>query len=96
MFHPGARVLTWSLKPQRGGDELLNEPLNEPLNLSASQRLTMRIYDEIYRNPGINQKKLCGILSVSAASVKRHIELLNGRVEHRGSKKTGGYYICEG
>lgn len=78
------------------GDELLNEPLNEPLNLSASQRLTMRIYDEIYRNPGVNQKKLCGILSVSAASVKRHIELLNGRVEHRGSKKTGGYYICEG
>ena len=92
MFHPGARVLTWSLKPQRGGDELLNEPLN----LSASQRLTMRIYDEICRNPGVNQKKLCGILSVSAASVKRHIELLNGRVEHRGSKKTGGYYICEG
>lgn len=74
------------------GDELLNEPLNH----RARNRLTRRIYEEICQNPGINQKKLYGLLSVSAASVKRHIELLNGRVEHRGSKKTGGYYICEG
>ncbi len=44
--------------------------------------------------PGIDRKGLIKKLGVSLASVKRAIAALvkAGKVEHRGSKKAGGYF----
>ena len=76
-------------------NEPLNEPLNEPFKVNVGNVTTQSIFNAIVRNPGIKQKDLCDLLGVSTASAKRHLALLDAFVEHRGSKKTGGYYVKE-
>lgn len=63
------------------------EPLNEPLN----ERL-MRL---IETHPGTQLVYLTSVVSQSRATVKRAIAALvkAGKIEHRGSRKTGGYYL---
>lgn len=46
----------------------------------------------IEQNPGINRGKLAEKLQVDVKTIGRAITALSGKVEHRGSKKTGGYY----
>lgn len=76
--------------------ELMNEPLeglNEPLN----EPLFEVINEAIKKAPGINKPKLVRIAGKSKATVERAIAALvkAGRIEHRGSKKTGGYWIVK-
>ena len=62
------------------------EPLNEPLNAKL-----LRI---VGTHPGTNLQYLTSAVTVSRATVKRAVAALvaAGKIEHRGSKKTGGYY----
>lgn len=63
------------------------EPLNEPLN--------DRLIKLIKTHPGVQILFLHSVVRVSRATVKRAIAALvrEGKIEHRGSKKTGGYWI---
>ena len=69
------------------GSEGLNEGLNETINETINEM--------IKSNPGIGLVRLTGLSGKSRATVARAIAALveEGRVEHRGSKKTGGYYL---
>ncbi len=62
------------------------EPLNEPLN--------ERVHRLVQTHPGVRLPYLKSVVGASEATVKRALAALvrAGRVEHRGSKKTGGYY----
>jgi ATP-dependent DNA helicase RecG len=70
-------------------DERLNERLNERLH--PSLQATMEI---ISSNPGIQRKEIVSLSGKGDATIGRHLAILMkmGRIEHRDSKKTGGYY----
>ena len=63
--------------------ELLNEPLNA------------RLVRLVQNHPGTQLPYLLSVVRESRATVKRVLSALiaEGRIEHRGSKKTGGYYV---
>ena len=48
----------------------------------------------IQQNPGYNVPKISADTGIPSKSIERHIANLIDRelIEHRGSKKTGGYY----
>ena len=55
------------------------------------------INEAIKREPGINKPRLAGLTGKSKTTVERAIASLiaEGKIEHRGSKKTGGYFTTE-
>ena len=65
-------------KGRTGTAEAINEVINEA----------------IMNEPGINKPRLVLLVRKSRATVERAIVALvaAGKIEHRGSKKTGGYY----
>ena len=70
------------------------DPINDPIN-----NLGLKIMKILKLNPGISTIKLTELIKVKIPSVSRDMvknELkrnLNNYVEHRGSNKTGGYYL---
>ena len=52
------------------------------------------VLDCIKANPGLRVPKLVEVTGIPAKSIERHIKVLieRGLIEHRGSKKTGGYH----
>jgi len=69
------------------------EPI-EPLNESLHEPLFEAINEAIKHASGINKPQLVRMVGKSRATVERAIAALvkAGRIEHRGSKKTGGYW----
>lgn len=70
-------------------NERLNERLSERLNSSLLGTLAL-----IKANPGIQRKEIVAETGKGDATIGRHLVSLveKGLIEHRGSKKTGGYY----
>lgn len=66
-----------------------------PINDAINDAISEAINEAIKRTPGINKPKLVKLLGKSKATVERAIfELIaSSRIEHRGSNKTGGYYL---
>lgn len=60
-----------------------------------TEAISKAINEAIKRSPGINKPKLAKLLGKSKATVERAISGLisSSRIEHRGSKKTGGYFL---
>ena len=84
-----------SLTPRLSGgvNEPQNEPLNEPLNqLSVPVKA---VYDAVKANPGIRRAGIVAHTGLNLPAVKRAITILLSKelIEHRGSDKTGGYYV---
>ena len=75
------------------GNSSKNERLNELLNerLSPSVLTTL---DVIKANPGIQRKDIIAVTGKGDATIGRHLVVLTEKklIEHRGSKRTGGYY----
>ena len=70
----------------------LNGELNEALKgLGASVIAT---YEVIKSNPGIQRKDIISLTKRGSSTIDRHLAVLIERklIEHRDSKKTGGYY----
>jgi Fic family protein len=69
--------------------ELINEPLNGELD--------ERLLKLAMTHPGVQLSYMKSVVGKSLATVKRAIAALvkAGLIEHRGSKKTGGYYVKE-
>lgn len=55
----------------------------------------MTVFSAIKAHPGIRRKDLVAMIDKSDATVGRLLRSLTERdlVEHRGSKKLGGYYV---
>ena len=73
----------------RDASDTINDRLNDRLNDSV-----MTTYTIISSNPGIQGKDIADISGKSIPTIDRHIAILikEGLIEHRDSKKTGGYY----
>ena len=71
----------------------LNVPLNVPLNVSLNEKIICLVRE----NPGVKRKELAALLDVADKTAGRYLSELiaTQRVEHRGSKKTGGYWVVK-
>ena len=79
-----ALVLPIPNKTNGDANDRLNDGLNDRLNGGLIVR----------SNPGIQRKDISDISGKSIPTIDRHIAILmkKGLIEHRDSKKTGGYY----
>ena len=71
----------------------LNDELNEALkSLRPAVRTT---YDIIKKNPGIQRKVIIELTKLGSSTIDRHLAILAQKnlIEHKDSKKTGGYHI---
>lgn len=68
-------------------DEPMDDPLNDPIKQT--------VLNLVQTTPGLNREQIAVRLGKSVATAKRALAALvtANKVEHRGSKKTGGYYI---
>jgi predicted transcriptional regulator len=59
--------------------------------------LTSQILQLIKEHPGIQRKTIIDRLGVTARTTGHHLaKLISGaEIERRGSKKTGGHWLCE-
>jgi len=82
-----------------GGPETryrLATPLCEPID-GINEGINEWLLKLVTRHPGTRLPYLKSVVGASTATVERAIAALvkAGRVEHRGSKKTGGYWIVK-
>ena len=76
------------------GHDAANEGLNDGIN----EGIKFDVFRLILEKPGCRVSFLVKALSVSRATVERAVAalIIIGKIEHRGSKKTGGYYAVSG
>ena len=69
-------------------------PSSETINDVINDAIDDAINDVIKSRPGVKKVELVKIIGKSKPTIERAIALLKqqGRIEYRGSKKTGGYY----
>ena len=74
--------------------ETINDAISETINDAISETINDAISDAIKGRPGVKKVELVKIIGKSKPTIERAIALLKqqGRIEYRGSKKTGGYY----
>ena len=72
-----------------------NVPINVPINEHRGETISETISETIKNNPGISLLELVTKTKKSRSTVARAMAKLRseGKVEYRGSKKTGGYYL---
>ena len=85
--------------PEKGlmrtkGKTVKNVPMNEAINAPTNDVIREAIREAIKQEPGINRPRLIKLMGKSRATVERAIAALIafGAIEHRGSKRTGGYF----
>ena len=76
---------------QFSSDFEADRPTHAEGPLSASQT---KVLDYIKSNPGLRAPMISEGLNIPSKSIERHVKALiaHGLIEHRGSKKTGGYF----
>lgn len=82
-----------------GGPETryrLNTTLHEPIG-GLNEGIKDWLVKLIKRHPGVRLPYLKSVVGASMSTVERTVAALvkAGLIEHRGSKKTGGYYVKE-
>ena len=79
------------------GHGAANDPINEGISEGLNEGLKFDVFRLILENPGCRVPFFIQRLSVSRATAERAIAALIavGKVEHCGSKKTGGYYAVK-
>lgn len=79
------RLLRNNLKPKKGALR----------HRETGENLSERILSEIRVNPGINTPALASMLNLSLRTTQRHLQALtvSGKIEFRGARKNGGYYL---
>lgn len=79
------RLLRNNLKPKKGAVR----------HRETGENLSERILAEIRANPGINTPALASMLNLSLRTTQRQLQALSesGKIEFRGARKNGGYYL---
>jgi len=82
------------IKKASAGSDTANDTASGPLNGPLKDQI-MNLIAEI---PGVNRKELVRRTGVSERTMTRNLSELerSGKIERRGSKKTGGYFLAEG
>lgn len=90
------------LRPYLSGESngALNGALNGELNGELNEALkSLRpavgtTYDIIKKNPGIQRKVIIELTKLGSSTIDRHLAILTQKnlIEHKNSKKTGGYH----
>ena len=78
-------------RPEGAG--VVNGDVNGKVNeLNSAQKATLNYIKE---NAGCNATEISDKTGVPFSTIDKHIRVLlkNGKIERRGSKKTGGYYV---
>lgn len=77
---------------------LVSGPLNGPLSGPLNGPLKEMVLNLIAEIPGVNRMDLVRRTGAAERTMTRNLSELErlGRIERRGSKKTGGYYLAEG
>lgn len=78
-----------------------NEGINEGVNDGANEGVSdldaalKQVYSIIKTTPGIKTNQISDKIGRSPATVERYLSALKKKdlIEHRGSAKTGGYYV---
>ena len=65
-----------------------------PTEVPTDVPINEAVLELVRKNPGISRTKMAAILSVTVKTFGRALAALS-QVEHRGSKRTGGYYAKE-
>ena len=100
----GLRVLNETVNEStKRPDVVINETLNERVNVLSSGVRTIKrtikedLLEVISRTPGVAGPALIAATGKGRTNVMEALAALrhSGKIEHRGSKKTGGYYIKE-
>ena len=91
------RVKTAAEKPisqMTIANALVDEPMNEPIDDGINDGINGEVLRLIAKNPGKRVPAFMAKLELSRPTVERAIAVLikAGKIEHRGSKKTGGYW----
>ena len=75
----------------------LNSSLCEPID-GINDGINDWLLKLIARHPGVRLPYLKSVVGASKATVERAVAALvkAGKIEHRGSKKTGGYFVIDG
>ena len=81
---------------QASSSDTQNEAVSVPINVPINVPIKERVLELIRNNAGVNRARMADILSVDVKTIGRALKELDGVVEHRGSKKTGGYYATGG
>ena len=78
-------TINGTINQQREG---INEGINEGIKL---------VLELLNRNSGINAPQIAMLLGKGLSTIERTISegIKMGVIEHRGSKKTGGYYVVK-
>lgn len=86
------------LRPYLSGESngALNGELNGELNeaLKSLRPAVGTTYDIIKKNPGIQRKVIIELTKLGSSTIDRHLAILTQKnlIEHKNSKKTGGYH----
>ncbi len=91
-------------------DDFRKRPHSEPVNEVISNVFfksglmeawgrgipVLATYNIIKQTPGIQRKDIIVQTKKGSSTIDRHLAMLieKNLIEHRGSKKTGGYYAC--
>ena len=72
---------------------LSEQAINKEAHINVP--LNKRIIETIELNPGLKRKDIAVALDVTEKTISRYVSELSlaGKIERRGSKKTGGYWI---
>lgn len=83
--------------PIAGKDVSVGGALNGALNGASNGALKNRVFDLIREFQGIQRKKIVEKLEIPNRTLDRYLaELISvGKIERRGSKKTGGYWALD-
>ena len=84
--------------PINGGineNEGVNEGLNQGEGINEGTNTKNQLLKIITKNEGLNVLELAKQLGKSNKTVERYIRILKseGKIEHRGARKSGGYYL---
>ena len=86
LFHSEFSLESTIFNNNGSSEVSINDPVGETINDA--------INDAIKSRPGVKKVELVKIIGKSKPTIERAIALLKqqGRIEYRGSKKTGGYF----
>ena len=81
--------LNYDANAQKSPGDIRGETINETLSETINETIKSR--------PGISRAELIAMAGKSRATIARAIAALveSGKIERRGSKKTGGYFVME-
>ena len=87
------RIVIWRPSTNNQDRMPLPSPVKGLVNVPINGTTPGKVLSAIKQSPGINRTQLAKLLKVDVKTISRAIAALSASVEHRGSKKAGGYYL---